>query len=92
MNTNSCTTNVITKKLTRHDAVEMRRAALAGAATKELAERYGVGVHTVRGVLRYARFMPELTPARQEGLAKFALARGCTLDDALDALLAEARP
>jgi hypothetical protein len=90
-NTSVTCPSIITKKLTRVDAVEIRRAALAGAGTKELAERYGVGVHAVRGVLRYATHQPELTAARLETLAKAALARGLTLDDALDAVLAEAR-
>jgi len=90
-NSNTCNTCIVTKKLTRFDAVEIRRAALAGAGTKELAERYGVGVHAIRGVIRYATHQPELTAARLETLAKAALARGLTLDDALDAVLAEAR-
>lgn len=89
--THSTTNNVIKAKLTRFDAVDIRRGALAGATTKELAERYGVGVHAIRGVLRYATHQPELTAARLEALARAALARGLTLDDAFDAMLAEAR-
>lgn len=90
--TGSATTNnLTTRKLTRFDAVDIRRAALGGATTQELAQRYGVGVHAIRGVLRYATHQPEMTAARIEALAKFALVRRVTLDDALDTLLAEAR-
>jgi hypothetical protein len=84
-------TSIITRKLTRHDAVDIRRAALGGASTRELADRYGVGVHAIRSVFRYATHQPELTAARLEALAKAALARGLTLDDALDAVLTEVR-
>jgi hypothetical protein len=89
--TNIGSTSIIMRKLNQFDAVDIRRAALAGASTAELAQRYGVGVHAIRGVLRYASHVPELTAARLETLAKAALARGLTLDDALDAVLAEAR-
>jgi hypothetical protein len=81
----------IGRRLTKFEAVEIRRAALAGASTRELAERYGVGVHAVRAVLRYSTHVPELTGGRLDMLARAARQRGLTLDDAFDLILAEAR-
>ena len=89
--TNNTISKIIVQKLTRKDASDIRRAALGGAATVELAGRYGVGVHTVRAVLRYDRLPPQLEPRHVQRLAILATARSCTIDDALDAVLAEAR-
>lgn len=83
--------NPIKQKLSRKDAADIRRAALGGATAQELAERYSVGVHTVRAVLRYDRLPPELETRHVQRLAVIAVARGCTVDDALEAVLAEAR-
>lgn len=54
-------------------------------------EQYGDGVHTVRAVLRYDHLPPELKPRQLRRLAVVGTARSCTIDDALEALLAEAR-
>jgi len=73
--------------LTRDDAVVMRRQASAGVTVRDLAGRFGVGVHTVRAVLRYARFRPELSEEHQATLARVAAALGVTRDDALERAL-----
>lgn len=82
---------LIVQKLSRKDAADIRRAALGGSTTLELAERHGVGVHTVRAVLRYDRLPPELGQRHIQRLAVVATARNMTIDDALEAVLAEAR-
>ena len=56
---NDGSSKIIVQKLSRKDASDIRRAALGGATTAEHADRYGVGVHTVRAVLRYDRFPPQ---------------------------------
>jgi hypothetical protein len=82
---------IIVQKLSRKDAADNRRAALGGATTQELAHRHGVGVHTVRAVLRYDRLPPELEQRHVQRLAVIATARNITIDDALETVLAEAR-
>ena len=91
MTNNSNGSKIIVQKLSRKDASDIRRAALGGAATVELADRYGVGVHTVRAVLRYDRLPPQLESRHVQRLAVLATARNCTIDDALEAVLTEAR-
>lgn len=73
--------------LSRGDAMAIRRAASNGATVYALAVQFGVGVHTVRAVLRYARFRPELTQEQHATLARFASELGVTRDDALDLAL-----
>jgi hypothetical protein len=82
---------IIQQKLSLKDAADIRRAALGGATTQELANRHGVGVYTVRAVLRYDRLPPQLEPRHGQRLAVLATARNCTIDDALEAVLIEAR-
>ena len=81
---------LIIPKLSRKDAADIRRAAMQGTSPPELADRYGVGVHTIRAVLRYDRLPPGLEPRHVQRLAVIATARNCTIDDALEAVLAEA--
>lgn len=91
MNDNGSKQQIIVQKLSRRDAADIRRAALGGSPTAELAARYGVGVHTVRAVLRYDRLAPELEQRHVQRLAVIATARNMTIDDALETILAEAR-